>query len=163
MPLLDLAGVGLSLLALVAFAFLVRDWWRRRGRFRSLELRTLRISGRTMGAVWLFVLVLSLVASVYDPLVLKVEASTRAAAPAMGDPFAEPPDPRVAVQQTSTIEAPLPFYRWSRTDVHMGGRLQLTTTTRTLQIPLWFLVGILLYVRFVMRGRVTAHEETAVA
>jgi len=108
-------------------------------------------------------LVVSLVAGVYGPLVLKVEASTRGTAYAAGDSFGGPPDLRATVQQTSTIQAPLPFYRWSRTDVRIGGRLQATTTTRTLQVPVWFIVAIVLYLQLVMRGRATAHEETGVA
>jgi len=160
MPVLDLAGAGLSLLAILAFVLLLRDWWHRRGRFRPLELGTLCISGRTVALAWLLLLFLSFVAGVRGAFVLKVEASTRAAAPATADPFTGAQDPRVAVQQASTLEAPLPFYRWSRTEVRMEGTLQATTTTRTFQVPVWFIVGAVLYLQFVVRGRAAAHEQT---
>ena len=163
MPLLDLTGLALSLLAVIAFVFFLRDWWRRRKQFQPLEHGTLHIDGRTMGVAWLLVLVLSFVAGVQGPLVLKTEASTQGPAHALDDAFSGLADGRATVQQTTTIQAPLPFYRWSRTEVRMGGRLQLTTTTRTLQVPLWFLAGILLYVQFVMRGRVTAREAAGTA
>src|SRR5690606_23602751 len=105
----------------------------------------------------------SFVAGVQGPLVLKTEASTQGPAHALDAAFSGLADGRATVQQTTTIQAPLPFYRWSRTEVQVGGRLQLTTTTRTLQVPLWFLAGILLYVQFVMRGRVTAREAAGTA
>ena len=67
MPLLDLAGVGLSLVAVIAFVFLLRDWWRRRNRFRPLEHGTLHVGARAVSAAWLLLLVLSFVAGVHGP------------------------------------------------------------------------------------------------
>jgi hypothetical protein len=151
-------GLPLSALALVVFAWMLLDWIRRRHSFPALLYGSRTIQPRMVSWLWLLVLVGSLLLA-KEPVLSRTES----ALPAVGD-FAE----LAAGQQGSrqvissrTWNVTLPFYRYARSTESIAGGLHIESTTRALLFPLWTILGLFLYWRFVMRDPITrpdAHD-----